>query len=92
MFMVVFYDVPAKRTNVYRKLLSRYLTWRQNSVFAGDLTEALYKKMRREIDQVLDMEDRLAFVTTANRHNIVVEMLEQGVSGLDDSHQGSAVM
>jgi CRISPR-associated protein Cas2 len=42
MFVVVFYDVPAKRTELYRKLLVRYLPWIQNSVFSGDLTETLY--------------------------------------------------
>ena len=78
MFVVVFYDVPAKRTKVYRKLLSRYLMWKQNSVFTGDLTEVLYKKMRHEIKGVLEDDDRLAFVTTANRHNIEVETLEKG--------------
>jgi CRISPR/Cas system-associated endoribonuclease Cas2 len=31
MFVVVFYDVPAKRTALYRKLLARYLPWIQNS-------------------------------------------------------------
>jgi len=40
MFAMVTYDVPAKRTEVFRKLLSRYLTHEQNSVFMGRLSEA----------------------------------------------------
>ena len=92
MFVVIFYDVPSKRTEIYRKLLSRYLTWMQNSVFSGDLTETLYKKMRYEIKKVLKENDKLAFVSTKNRHNIDVELLENSISKKDDSHQGSSVL
>ena len=92
MFVVVFYDVPAKRTERYRKLLIRYLNWMQNSVFSGDLSETLYKKMRHELNQVLIKDDHLAFVTTANRHNIAVEVVEHGQSKNDDRHQGSDVL
>ena len=89
MYVVVFYDVPAKRTRFYHKLLGRYLNWMQNSVFCGDLTEARYKALRVEIEEVMVEEDRLAFVTTANRHNIEVETVTGGDSEFDDSHQGS---
>ncbi len=92
MFIVVFYDVPAKRTEIYRKLLSRYLNWMQNSVFSGDITEAVYKKMRYKIKEVVKNDDRLAFITTDNRHNIDVELLEKGQSISDDSHRGSGVL
>lgn len=92
MFVVVFYDVPSKRTELYRKLLARYLPWIQNSVFSGDLTETLYKKMRHELKQIMIDEDRLAFVTTANRHNIEVEIVENGQSRQDDDHRGSGVL
>ena len=92
MFVVVFYDVPAKRTELYRRLLARYLLWIQNSVFSGDLTETVYKKMRHELKQLLINDDRLAFVTTANRHNIEVEIVEHGQSRRDDHHQGSGVL
>jgi len=92
MFVVVFYDVPAKRTEIYRKLLSRYINWMQNSVFSGDLTETHYKKMRYEIKKVVENDDKLAFVSTKNRHNIDVELLENSISKKDDSHQGSGVL
>ena len=37
MFVVVCYDVPAKRTEIFKKLLKEYLVHEQNSVFMGDL-------------------------------------------------------
>ncbi len=92
MYIVVFYDVPAKRTRLYHKLLGRYLNWTQNSVFCGDLTEARYKKMRRDIEEIMIEDDNLAFVSTANRHNIKVETVEGGTSAFDDSHQGSGIL
>jgi CRISPR-associated protein Cas2 len=85
-------DVPAKRTRLFHKLLGRYLCWRQNSVFCGDLTEATYRRLRAELADLQDAEDRLAFVSTANRHNIEVEFVESGGSRFDDSHQGSDVL
>ena len=92
MFVVAFYDVPANQTERYRKLLARYLHWMQNSVFSGDLSETLYKRMRHELNQVLQESDRLALVTTPNRHNIGVEIVERGQSRHNDHHQGSGVL
>jgi CRISPR-associated protein Cas2 len=92
MFLVVCYDVPARRTEIYRKLLGRYLIWMQNSVFSGDLTESTYKRMRHDIQEIMDDEDRLAFISTQNRHNIDVETVEKKASSSSDSHQGSTTL
>lgn len=92
MFVIACYDVPAHRTERYRKLLARYLHWKQQSVFMGDLSETLYKRMRYEIRQMLQESDRLAFVTTANRHNMAIEMVEEGQSRHEDHHRGSGLL
>ena len=46
MFVVITYDVQSNRTEVFRKILTRFLTHEQNSVFLGDLTESSWKKLR----------------------------------------------
>lgn len=92
MFLVVCYDVPARRTEIYRKLLARYLIWMQNSVFSGDLTESIYKRMRYDIEEIMDDDDRLMFISTGNRHNIDVETVERKTSSSSDSHQGSTTL
>lgn len=92
MYVVIFYDVPAERTRLFHKRLGRYLNWMQNSVFAGDLSVAKYKKLRRELDELMEEDDKLAFVSTANRHNIEVETQSGDSSTFDDSHQGSGVL
>lgn len=92
MFLVVSYDVPAERTEKYRKLLSRYLPQLQYSVFAGDMTETVYKKLRRDIKDMYQDTDRLVFIQTANRRNIRVETLIEGVIQEDTSHLGSGII
>jgi len=39
------YDIEEKRVQKVHKLLKRYLTWVQNSVFEGELTEGQYEEM-----------------------------------------------
>ena len=39
MFVLITYDVPAERTDIYRKLLRSPLEHLQQSVFYGDITE-----------------------------------------------------
>jgi CRISPR-associated protein Cas2 len=92
MFLLVAYDVPAERTERYRKLLARYLPQLQYSVFAGDLTETVYRKLRQDIKKLYEDTDRLVFIETVNRRNIRVETLKDGLSQEDTSHLGSGVV
>ena len=57
MFVLVTYDVPAKRTHIYRKLLRKRLEHLQQSVFHGDVTEGQLVGIKQEIDAVLIPED-----------------------------------
>ena len=91
MFIIIAYDVPAERTEKYRKLLSRYLQALQYSVFGGDMTQVQYRKLRGEIKSLYEETDRLIFVKTANRRNMDVEILQNGITSTDTSHLGSAV-
>lgn len=81
MYMVMSYDVEAKRTEKFKKLLRRYLKHMQYSVFSGDITEAQAIRLRRELSQLMIPGDRVVEITTANRHNIEVVHLEKDDSG-----------
>jgi CRISPR-associated protein Cas2 len=81
MFMLMTYDVEAKRTGIFRKLLRRYLNHEQYSVFTGDITEAEAIRLRREISELMIPEDRLTEVTAANRRNVQVTHLVKSASG-----------
>ena len=92
MFLFVAYDVPAKRTEKYRKLLSRYLPQLQYSVFAGDITEKSNAKMNMDIKALYEKCAPLIFIKTANRHNIHIEILKDGEKQTEISHLGSAIV
>jgi CRISPR-associated protein Cas2 len=81
MYLIVTYDVEAKRTEKFRKLLSRYLVHTQYSVFSGDITESETTHLRRQLSQLMITGDRVVEVATANRHNIEVHELQKSDSG-----------
>jgi CRISPR-associated protein Cas2 len=54
MFVILTYDVEEKRVNKVRKKLKEYLTWTQNSVFEGEITEGKLKKCLYELNKIID--------------------------------------
>ena len=72
MFVIMTYDVNAKRTGIYRKLLRRYLGHEQFSVFFGDLTPSTLEKLHREINKLMVDGDKLIEISAVNRHNVDV--------------------
>ena len=47
-YFIAVYDVGVNRVAKMLKLFRRYLTWVQNSVFEGDLTEAQFQELKSE--------------------------------------------
>lgn len=91
MFAMVAYDVPAKRTEVFRKLLSRYLTHEQHSVFMGRLTEATYRTMMADLAKVACEDERLLSIVAENQNNVRVSRLGKNpVNGGLDTVPASA--
>lgn len=54
MFVILTYDIEEKRINRVRKTLKKYLTWTQNSVFEGEITEGKLHKCLSEINNFID--------------------------------------
>jgi CRISPR-associated protein Cas2 len=81
MFMLVTYDVEAKRTNKFKKLLRRYLNHEQYSVFTGDITKAQAISLQRELGQLMIPGDRVTEIRAANRQNIEVCQLAKSETG-----------
>jgi len=81
MFMVMTYDVEARRTEKFKKLLRKYLNHEQYSVFTGDLTEAKAIELRRELSRLMIPGDRLTEIKAANRHNVSMVHLVKHESG-----------
>lgn len=49
MYVLIAYDVDAKRVAKVHKVLKKYLTWTQNSLFEGEITEGLLKQCMAEV-------------------------------------------
>ena len=75
MYILIAYDVEARRTRRYHKLLSRYLLQEQNSVFGGDLTAATLLQLHRDLAKLAVEGDRVFQVLAENRHNVSVSLL-----------------
>ena len=54
MYFVAAYDVDERRVGKMLKIFRKYLTWVQNSVFEGELTEAQYEQLKLEAKDLMD--------------------------------------
>lgn len=77
MFVVITYDVQSDRTEVFRKILTKFLTHEQNSVFLGDLTESSWKRLRQALSNAMVPGDRVLKLEARNKHNVSVSNLRK---------------
>ncbi len=56
MYIIMVYDIEEERVNKVLKIGRKYLTWVQNSVLEGLITEAKFEKLKIELQQTLDEE------------------------------------
>ena len=67
MYIILVYDVGEKRVGKVCKTLRKHLTWVQNSVFEGEVSEADLRKIQLEVEQVVELdEDSLMFYCIRN--------------------------
>lgn len=58
MFVILVYDVNQKRVAKVLKKCRQYLSWVQNSVFEGEISDANLKKLKMELNRIIvDEED-----------------------------------
>ena len=56
MYAIVVYDVGVQRVNKVKKILRMYMTWIQNSVFEGEITEAELMELKRKLREVIEKD------------------------------------
>lgn len=81
MYVLVSYDAVDGRSDVFRKILSRYMVHELESVFAGDITESNLVRLKKEISRAMEPGDSLILVTAKNRNNVGVEKLSKAEKG-----------
>jgi CRISPR-associated protein Cas2 len=57
MFVILVYDFNEKRVSKALKICRKYLTWVQNSVFEGEISEANYKKILLELRRIIKNDE-----------------------------------
>jgi CRISPR-associated protein Cas2 len=57
MYVILVYDIGEKRVGKMLKLCRRYLSWIQNSVFEGEITEVKMKELLAEANKFIRKED-----------------------------------
>lgn len=56
MFVILVYDVNAKRVSKVKKICERFLIRKQNSVFEGNITGAKLNKLKDQLQKVMDTD------------------------------------
>ncbi|HHW07567.1 MAG TPA: CRISPR-associated endonuclease Cas2 [Clostridia bacterium] len=62
MFVILVYDVNQKRVAKVLKTARKYLTWVQNSVLEGEISEANLKKLKKELARVMNLSEDSAII------------------------------
>ena len=62
MYVILVYDVDQKRTSKMLKLCRRYLSWIQNSVFEGQISEVQLKQLALEAKRVMENQGLISRV------------------------------
>ncbi|MFP4092586.1 MAG: CRISPR-associated endonuclease Cas2 [Cyclobacteriaceae bacterium] len=83
MYIILVYDVGQKRVGKMLKLCRRYLTWIQNSVLEGELTEVQLKQLKAEAKDIMKEEDSLIIFSSKDERWLDKEVIgeERGSTG-----------
>lgn len=57
MYVILVYDVDVKRVTKVLKVARRYLTWVQNSVLEGELSQSQLFQLKRELQRVANLKE-----------------------------------
>ena len=80
MFIILSYDVKAKRVAKVKKTCSKYLVWVQNSVFEGNITDSKLKRLKKELSKLVDTgDDNIRIYRLENIKYSSVEILGKAI-------------
>jgi CRISPR-associated protein Cas2 len=62
MYVIMTYDVGQERISKVLGIGRKYLTWIQNSVFEGEISDANFARLKHELSRVIDKKhDSITF-------------------------------
>jgi len=81
MFVILVYDVDESRVMKFFNLCKQYLTWRQRSVFEGNISKSKLDELLKNIKKLKTKEDYIIIYLLPNKNNL--KCLELGKKELD---------
>ena len=70
MFVIVVYDVGERRVTKVLKRCKKYLNWVQNSVLEGDISESNLKKLKMELERIIEFDHDSVIIYTTVHHEL----------------------
>lgn len=75
MYVILVYDVSVERVTKVLQVGRKYLTWVQNSVLEGELTQAQFARLKAELKKVAEPTDAIRFYVLPGKNALKVEVL-----------------
>ena len=82
MYVILVYDIGEKRVGKMLKLCRKYLSWIQNSVFEGDITEVKLKELILSAEKIMKEEEDDSLIIFSSRSD---KFLEKQIIGKESS-------
>jgi len=84
MFVLMIYDIGEKRVNKVLKVGRKYLNWVQNSVLEGELSPAVFEKLKSEVQRKIKEDyDSVIFYSWRTERYTNREILGKEKSPID---------
>lgn len=85
MYIILVYDCGEKRVAKMLKLCRKYLSWIQNSVFEGEITEVKLKELKHKAKMIMDEEvDSLIIFSSRDEKWLNKEIIGKERSSIDN--------
>lgn len=81
MYVILVYDCGEKRVAKMLKLCRQYLSWIQNSVFEGEISEVKLKELKQKAAKIMDDEEDSVIIFSSRQH----QWLDKEVLGKERS-------
>lgn len=84
MYVILVYDVGEKRVGKMLRLVRKYLSWIQNSVFEGEITDVKLKELKFQAKEIMDLNtDSLIIFASRNEKWLEKEIVGNERSPVD---------
>jgi len=85
MYVILVYDCGEKRVSKMLKLCRKYLSWIQNSVFEGELSDVKLKELQLKAKSIMkEDEDSLIIFKSRNEKWLYKEIIGKERSSIDN--------